>query len=159
MRKRFKFSLKKKRKEHVFNLRKRGRNIQKTHFFYDTKLWQSLQNIKTDTALVWAKNPDLENCPLNTWPLRHGSRINTNRFPKQERKAQAFKAFWGHAPQGNFWIFSLASQLRKIVLLLLLLLALLFLLLFSLFFLFLLLLSSSSLLLLLFLTRCLLRKI
>ena len=126
MRKRFKFSLKKKRKEHVFNLRKRGRNIQKTHFFYDTKLRQSLQNIKTDTALVWAKNRDLENWPLNTWPLRHGSRMNTNRFPKRGRKAQAFKGVWGYAPQGNFWIFSLASQLRKILSLLLLLLFSLF---------------------------------
>ena len=27
--------------EHVFNLLKRGKNIQKTHFFYDTKLRQS----------------------------------------------------------------------------------------------------------------------
>ena len=102
MRKRFKFSLKKKRKEHVFNLRKRGRNIQKTHFFYDTKLRQSLQNIKTDTALVWAKNRDLENWPLNTWPLRYGSRINTNRFPKRERKAQVFKGGLGTCSPRQF---------------------------------------------------------
>ena len=56
----------------------------------------------TRSALVWAKNRAVENWPLNTWPLRCGSMINTNRFPKRGRKGQAFKGVYGHAPQGNF---------------------------------------------------------
>ena len=44
---------------------------------------------------------------------RHGSRINTDRFPKRPPKAQASSGVQGWAPLGNFLIVTPLSPLSR----------------------------------------------
>lgn len=48
----------------------------------------------------------------NSFPMtgRHGSRINTDPFPKQEQTAQTSCLVWGHAPSGIVLAFNSPIQ-------------------------------------------------